>query len=47
MKLKELLKKQPLKEATMHAMTRESALDNLREVASLIVLLVSLAYICV
>ena len=32
MKLKELLKKQPLKEATMHAMTREAALDNLKDV---------------
>jgi hypothetical protein len=32
MKLKELLKKQPLKEATMHHMTREGALDNLKEV---------------
>ena len=31
-KLKELLKKQPIKEATMHPMTREGALDNLREV---------------
>ena len=32
MKLKELLKKEPLKEATMHHMTREGALDNLRDV---------------
>jgi hypothetical protein len=32
MKLKELLKKEPIKEATMHPMTRERALDNLREV---------------
>jgi len=32
MKLKELLKKESLKEATMHPMTREKALDNLREV---------------
>ena len=32
MKLKELLKKQPLKEATMHHMTREGALDNLKDV---------------
>ena len=32
MKLKELLKKQSLKEATMHHMTREGALDNLKEV---------------
>jgi hypothetical protein len=32
MKLKELLKKQPLKEATMHHMTRETALDNLKDV---------------
>ena len=32
MKLKELLKKQPLKEATMHHMTRENALDSLKEV---------------
>jgi len=32
MKLKELLKKQPLKEATMHNMTRETALDNLKDV---------------
>jgi hypothetical protein len=32
MKLKELLKKQPIKEATIHPMTREGALDNLRDV---------------
>ena len=32
MNLKELLKKEPLKEATMHHMTREGALDNLRDV---------------
>ena len=32
MKLKELLKKEPLNEATMHHMTREGALDNLRDV---------------
>ena len=32
MKLKELLKKEPLKEATMHAMTRENAIDNLKDV---------------
>jgi hypothetical protein len=32
MKLKELLKKEPLKEATMHAMTREGAIDNLKDV---------------
>lgn len=31
MKLKSLLKK-PISEATMHPMTRESALDNLRDV---------------
>jgi len=32
MKLKELLKKQPIKEATMHNMTREKSLDNLKDV---------------
>ena len=32
MKLKELLKKQPIKEAVMHTMTREKSLDNHREV---------------
>jgi hypothetical protein len=32
MKLKELLKKELIKEAKMHPMTREGALDNLREV---------------
>ena len=32
MKLKELLKKEQIKEATMHNMTRENALDNLKDV---------------
>ena len=32
MKLKELLKKEPIKEARMHPMTREGALDNLKDV---------------
>ena len=32
MKLKELLNKKPLKEATMHTMTRENALDDLKHV---------------
>ncbi len=32
MKLKELLKKHPIKEAKIHAMTREGALDNLKDV---------------
>ena len=32
MKLKELLKKQSVNEATMHHMTRENSLDNLKEV---------------
>ena len=32
MKLKELLKKEPLNEATMHHMTRENTLDSLKEI---------------
>lgn len=32
MKLKDLLKEEPLKEATMHHMTKEGALDNLKDV---------------
>jgi hypothetical protein len=32
MKLKELLKKQPLKEVAMHNITRENALDDLKHV---------------
>ena len=32
MKLKELLKKQPIKEVKMHHMTKEGALDNLKDV---------------
>jgi hypothetical protein len=32
MKLKELLKKEPVNEATMHHMTRENTLDSLKEI---------------
>jgi hypothetical protein len=32
MKLKDLLNKKPIKEATMHNMTRETSLDRLKEV---------------
>ena len=32
MKLKDLLNKKPIKEATMHNMTRETSLDKLKEV---------------
>jgi hypothetical protein len=31
MKLKDLLNKKPIKEATMHNMTRETSLDRLKE----------------